>query len=326
MAESFEPVVEMLWEADAPAVVLAGRFGFADAGGAGRWVASTVAEVWGIPVDSCDRIVLSDHNALAWIGSGPEAYIAKWSVDPGRYARLAVLATLTGWLGNEGIPVSAPIAASDGSLQIEIAGVSMGLQRQIAGELLDVSNETHVRAAGAALAQLHVSPVDCPFVEELSPPATEVRQLDTRISVWLDSERSKNAPESATRELRRRAASRSAEPLEAQLVHGDVRSANVLIAHERVSAILDFEESRSDFTIVELAHAAVLLGTRYRDWGPVSAEVHGWLLAEYQTVRPLLDVELQWWDTLVLWFSLMFIPDGEDPTGWQAAAMELLPE
>jgi homoserine kinase type II len=107
-------------------------------------------------------------------------------------------------------------------------------------------------------------------------------------------------------------------------VHGDFRSANVLVAQGSIAAVLDFEEARLDFPVVELAQAAVLLGTQYRDWGPVSCENRAWLVSGYQTVRPLMEIELQWWDTLVLWFSLMFIPEDEDPTGWHAAAMELL--
>jgi len=320
------PAVEMLWEADAPHAALVDRFGFKDADSAGQWVSAVVVETWGIPVDSCNRIVMSDQNALAWIRSDSESYILKWSVDPKRFAHLAALANVTDWLGKEGLPVSAPVPASNGRLQVEIAGVSVGLQRQIIGELLEVSDETQVRAAGAALARLHASLAGCPFVDELPQSATGQRQITVRISEWIDSERSRNAPEAALHELRRLAASRSSEPLTAQLVHGDFRSANVIVAQQRVAAILDFEEARFDFPVVELAQAAVLIGTKFRDWGPVSVEVHDGLKAGYQSVRPLLEVELQWWDTLVLWCSLMFIPSGDDPAGWRAAAMQLLPD
>jgi len=325
MTQAFKPVVEMLWEAASPDTVLASRFGFKDIDSAEQWVATTVVDIWGIPVNSCDRIVMSDHNALAWIRSGSEVYIVKWSVDSGRFARLETLAKLTDWLGARGLPVSVPVAASDGRLQVEIAGVSVGLQRQIVGDLLDVSNTAQVSNAGAALARLHASLSDCPFADDLPQSAAEPRQIGARISAWLDSEQSKGAPESALHELRRLAPDRLAEPLKAQLVHGDFRSANVLVAQEHIAAILDFEEARSEFPVVEIALAAVLLGTQFRNWGPVSGEVHDLLLAGYQSVRPLLEVELQWWGTLVLWFSLMFIPAGKDPTGWQAAALQLLP-
>jgi homoserine kinase type II len=245
-------------------------------------------------------------------------------VNPERFARLAALSRITGWLGKEGLPVSAPVPASDGSLQVEVATVSVGLQRQIVGELLDVSDGAMVRAAGAVLARLHVSLADHPFADEMPQSAGQQLDIHARISAWLDSEQSRSAPEVARVELRRLAASRSAEPLRAQLVHGDFRSANVLMAGERVAAILDFEEARLDFPVVELAHTAVLLGTQYRDWGPVSREVHNWFLAGYQSVRPLRESEIQWWDALVLWFSLMFVPAGDDPTGWGASVMQLL--
>ncbi|CAN5213273.1 phosphotransferase [soil metagenome] len=324
MTQRVQPPVEMLWEADVPELVLAHRFGFSDADSASEWVAATVLEVWGIPVDSCDRIVMSDHNALAWLSCGSESYIAKWSVDPERFARLAALANVTAWLGGAGLPVSAPIAALSGSLQVEVGAVSIALQRHYVGDLLDVSNENEVRAAGVALARLHAALAECPFVDELPQSANGKRQVETRIAGWLDSELSNSAPESAVQQLRRLVYGGSIEPLQAQLVHGDFRSANLLVANERIAAILDFEEARLDFPIVDLAQAAVLLGTQFRDWAPVSGEVRHWLLTGYQSVRPLIEVELQWWNALVLWFSLMFIPEGEDPTGWRAAAMDVV--
>lgn len=63
------PALEMLWEADDPRAALTTRFGFTDAAAAGRWVAATLVEGWGGHVGSCDRIVMSDRNALA--GSTP---------------------------------------------------------------------------------------------------------------------------------------------------------------------------------------------------------------------------------------------------------------
>jgi len=324
MTPSFEPALEMLWETDDPAAALSDRFGFDDAAAAGQWVATALSDVWGIAVDSCDRIVMSDHNALAWTRSDGNGYILKWSVVPERFSRLASVAELTAWLGGGGVPVSAPVAALDGRVHVERDGVSMGLQHHVAGHLLDVTRELEVRAAGSSLARLHDALAHYLLVEQISQNTSGQRQIETRIVAWLDSERSRSVPGLAKRELRRRAAQRSAGALTAQLVHGDFRSANLLVDQGRVVAIIDFEEARQDVPVVELAHAAVLLGTRFREWAPVSSEVRRWFLAGYQSVRPLDELELEWWDTLVLWFSLMFIPTGEDPMGWRAAAMELV--
>ncbi|GAA3519239.1 phosphotransferase [Nocardioides daeguensis] len=65
------------------------------------------------------------------------------------------MARLTPWLDDRGLPVSAPVPATDGRLQVEVDGVSMGLQHEIRGELLDTADQRQVRAAGAVLAELH---------------------------------------------------------------------------------------------------------------------------------------------------------------------------
>ena len=55
MAESRAPVLEMLWEAQDPHEALDGRFGFSSGEAAGRWVAATLDELWGVRIGSCDR-------------------------------------------------------------------------------------------------------------------------------------------------------------------------------------------------------------------------------------------------------------------------------
>jgi hypothetical protein len=100
------------------------------------------------------RIVMSAGNALAWVDTPSGWLLAKWSVVPERFPRLAETARLTSWLHGRGLPVSAPVPARDGRLQIEVDRVSMGLQRGIEGDLLDTADLNQVRAAGAILAQL----------------------------------------------------------------------------------------------------------------------------------------------------------------------------
>jgi len=114
--------------------------------------------------------------------------------------------------------------------------------------------------------------------------------------------------------------------LPVQLVHGDFRSANVLCAEEGIAAVIDFEEARFDHRIVELARSAVLLGTRFHDWGPVSSEVRSQFLDGYQSVRPLTADEAAWFPVLVLWPSLLMVPSGEDRAGWGAAALAYVSE
>jgi homoserine kinase type II len=154
MAEPHAPALEMLWEAHDPHHALDGRFGFGDGESAGRWVAATLDEYWGVRIDSCERIVISDRNALAWVGTASGRLLAKWSVWHERFPRLLEMARLTRWLDGRGLPVSAPVPALDGRVQVEVDGVSMGLQHQIEGDLLDTADPDQVRAAGAVLARL----------------------------------------------------------------------------------------------------------------------------------------------------------------------------
>jgi homoserine kinase type II len=309
------PLVEMLWEPSDPHHALGERFGFGDGESAGRWVAATLDGHWGVHVRSCERIVISDHNALAWVGTSVGRLVAKWSVVPERFPRLAETARLTHWLAGQGLPVSAPVPALDGRVQVEVDGASMGLQRVIGGGLLDTADPAQVRAAGAVLARLQDALAACPDTDRVAALAGPSVPLTTRVTNWLNS-----GPEhvsvSALGTLRTLVAEAPPDPVPTQLVHHDFRSANVLCAGAEVAAVIDFEEARFDHRVVELARSAVMLGTRFRDWGPVSADVRAGFLAGYQSVRPLTRVEAAWWDALQLWQALAAIPPGADPTGW----------
>jgi homoserine kinase type II len=319
------PLLEMLWEKDDPAEVIAERFGFDDAAAVGEWVAATVAVHWHFEVESVTRVIMSGHNALAWFSAPFGSFVAKWSVLPERFARLSALSQLTAWLGERGLPVSQPVPSVDGRVQVEIdGGTSISLQRQISGQLLDVANRDEVRAAGAALAKLHAALSGYPGTEAVAEMADPPKPLAARIAAWLDSDHSGALSPSAREKLTVLVASAPPERLSAQLVHGDFRASNILCAGHQVAAVLDFEEARFDFPIMELAQSAVMLGTRFRDWGPVAPQVHAWLLEGYESERPLAPAEAGWWRLLVLWFSWVLVPPGQDPTGWGSAAEGLL--
>ena len=271
MVESRAPLVEMLWEAHDPRGALKARFGFSDADVAGRWVAATLAEYWGVRIDSCDRIVISDLNALAWVGTPLGRLVAKWSVASDRFARLEEIARLTRWLDGQGVPVSAPVPARDGRIQIEVDGASIGVQRQIEGKLLDVANLHQVGAAGAVLARLQDALAAYPDAERVPamPDSSQpLRPLTVRVTNWLDSG-AQHLPATVRDTLRLLVADAPPDRLPTQLGHWDFRSANILCVGAEVAAILDFEQIRRDHRVVELARSAVMLGTRFRNWGPV---------------------------------------------------------
>jgi homoserine kinase type II len=325
MVESRAPVLEMLWEAHDPRHALDGRFGFSDEESAGRWVAAMLNEHWGVRVDSCDRIVMSAGNALAWVDTPSGRLLAKWSVVPERFPRLAETARLTSWLHGRGLPVSAPVPARDGRLQVEADRVSMGLQREIVGDLLDTADLNQVRAAGAILAQLQDAMAAYPDADQIPALAGTSKPLTARVTDWLGS-RADHLPTSARDTLRGLVTSAPPDRLPRQLVHFDFRSANILWARGEVAAIIDFEEAEYDHRLVELARAAVLLGTRYHNWGPVPAEVRAEFLAGYQSERPLTPAEARWLNILVLWQAMAMVPPGDDPTGWGPSALSQLPQ
>lgn len=325
MPESRAPVLEMLWEAHDPLTALDARFGFTDGESAGRWVAATLEQHWDLRVRSCERIVISDHNALAWVGTPSGRLLAKWSVVPGRFRRLSETARLTHWLDGQGLPVSAPVPALDGRLQVEVDGVSLGLQREVEGDLLDTDDPAQVRAAGAALARLQDALAAYPHADRVAALGGRTGTLAARVTDWLDSWAG-HVPATARDTLRRLVSDAPPDRLPTQLGHHDFRSANILCAGAEITAVIDFEDVRLDHRVVELARSAVLLGTRYRDWGPVSAEVHAQFLSGYQSVRRLTPVEARWWDILLLWQALAMVPPGDDPTGWGPSALSHLTE
>jgi homoserine kinase type II len=147
--------------------------------------------------------------------------------------------------------------------------------------------------------------------------------LRARIADWLDC-RADHLPVAARDTLGRLVASTPPDRLPRQLLHFDFRSANILCAGREVAAILDFEEAQHDHRLVELARAAVLLGTRYHNWGPVPAEVRAEFLNGYQSARPLSPAEAGWLNILVLWQAMAMVPPGDDPTGWGPSALSQL--
>ncbi len=94
---------------------------------------------------------------LAWITTDDRRLIAKWSVFPRLFQRLADVAALTIWLQTTGVPVAAPIPARDGRLRVELNNASLGVYPVIDGDLLDVGDLAQVTEAGRMLATLHES-------------------------------------------------------------------------------------------------------------------------------------------------------------------------
>ncbi len=297
-----------------------------DADTAGSWVAQTLQQSWGVGPVNSERIVMSDQNALAWVTTDDGArLLAKWTVDVSRFARLDEIARLTAWFHDRGLPVSPPLPSLDGSLQVSVDRVSIAVQRVIPGTLLDVSDRNAVQSAGAVLAHLHRTLADYPATDLLRSAGAQSgpMSLADRLGSWLTTRKS-TAPRDALDALHRFLDNAPDVATPVQLTHGDVRSANILCERSQVAALLDFEEVRLDHRINEIARSAVLLGTQFHSWGPVSAPVRRTFVAGYESVEPLTSAERAWLPILELWYTLAFIPNGEDPTGWASSAARQL--
>ena len=333
----------MLWETVDPYTALEKRFAFAGPDDTVAWLRATLASRWGISVRSCERIVLSSANALAWLGTDDGRLLAKWSIVPGLHPRLAALADLTAWLHRRGLPVSPPLAALDGSLQLATPVGSLGLQGVREGELLDPSNAAQVREAGSVLASVHdalgaypraADVVSCSGTSSPHDPGLSgAPGVQERVTRWLGAVApgsvapgsvAPGAPATAVAFLQDRLAFLREDSLPApQLVHNDIRSANILCRGSRVTALLDFEEVTVDHRVSDLAKGAVMLGTRFRNWAPLDLEMQRYFVEGYRDVHCLTRTEEAWLPVLAVYRTLCFSRGGADPAGWGAAAERL---
>ena len=317
------PTLQMLWETADPAEILSTRFHLSNADDAARRVTDLLWVHWGVTVSCCDRIVLSDHNALAWVTTPAGRMILKWSVAPDRFPRLQALSRLTTWLDSAGLPVSPPVPTLDGRLHLLVGGNSIGLQRHIDGELLDPSQPAQVRKAGVTLSRLHhalARYLDVGRIPDLTAPASP---LSDQLSSWLDRHAA-HVPPTVLGSLRQVSNQRLPDPGPAQIVHGDYRSANLIADDTQIRAVLDFEEVRIDYRIAELARSAVLLGTRFRHWEPVPVDVHRAFFDSYQDCQQLTSIETRWWKPLLLWSSLQMAAGTHTSSAWWTSVHEQL--
>jgi homoserine kinase type II len=312
----------MLWESTEPRSALQERFGLDSFDEAVGWLTKGLALAWAIDVEACDRIVISDHNAIAWVRTNRGALVAKWSRAQVQFLRFTAIADLLQALHKQGVPVAPPLTSVDGQHRVIISSgsspLSMTVQPQIDGDLLDTTDETAVRRAGACLATLHSALAihrDSRLIEV--EPGRSL-DLHRRIGTWLELEDPGMAPTASAR-LRDQIASLPQIDSEPQLIHNDYRASNVLAAGSEILAVIDFDEVAWDYCINDLANAFVLLSTRFTNWQPTPVSVRDILLEGYQSVRSLTRLEHQWLQALVLWRGIKAIPAGDDPAGWANA-------
>lgn len=307
----------MLWESVEPQAAMRERFGFAGFEEAAGWVTAMLGKTWAVTALNCSRMVISDQNAIVWVGSDRGGLIVKWSRDQERFERLDASTRLLGQLASQGIPVAAPIPTVDDRTRVTLDGpmsaLSVTVLPELLGDWLNVLDQEAVRAAGACLARLHAALGT--IAHDGSPAFTGFPEL---VDDWLTHRDRGFAPEASERLRAKLSAAPVLEDVP-QLVHNDFRAANLLTRQSSIIGVLDFDEVVVGHRVSDLARASVYLGTLFTGWGPTSAEVKRTLRAGYESVRPLGPDEAQWLEILVLWHGLMAIPSAHDTAGWADA-------
>lgn len=312
----------MLWEStDAPSA-LRDRFGFDSFEDATRWLTETLAMTWAMGTVGCDRIVISDDNAIAWIRTDQGAFVAKWSRAQDKFPKFTAIAELIHALHRQGLPVAGPLASVDGRRRVIVrpgsSPLSMTVQPRMPGQHLDTYDDAAVRAAGACLANLHHAMAGHRDPELIGSARTPASDLHEQVQTWLDSADARTIPAAAER-LRSRLAALKAIDTDPQLIHNDYRAANILTTDSRIAAVLDFDEIAWDHRVCDVAHACVYLTTLFTEWQPTPSRTRQTFVDGYQSVRPLTGPEQDWLEVLVLWGGIRAIPHVPDPAGWASA-------
>ncbi|WP_241994900.1 phosphotransferase [Kribbella sp. VKM Ac-2568] len=308
--------LSMLWESVDARRALQERFGFPTFDAAAEWLTAVLDETWAIGVETCDRIVISDQNAIAWVHTDHGHLVVKWSRATAQFAKFATTAELLHELHQQGIPVAAPLTALTGKhrevVDAPARPLSMTVQPHIDGTLLDIANDQAVYEAGVTLADLHTA-----LAEHKTGPQDDP-QPKQRLLNWLDSAGPGSAPE-ASAHLATQVAALPPLDVQPQLIHSDYRASNIVMSGTEVLAVLDFDELAWNYCVQDLAQTLVVLGTHFTNWQPTPPAVRRTFLAGYESIRPLTDAEHQWLAALTLHRAIQAIPPGEDPAGWRNA-------
>lgn len=318
----------MLWEDVDPLEALRERFGFAGVEAVDRWLAAALGSTWRIRVGGTERIVISDRNAIVWVRGDRGRLVVKIGARASDFARLGAVADLLGHVALAGVPTAAPLLANGGARRVVLDDgprpLSVLVQPEVVGEHLDVGDLAAVHATGVEIARLHRVLAGYRSGVVDVPARGGDRSLRDRVAGCVDLEPARRVPVVRAR-LAELVATLPDLDRPPQLVHGDVRSANVLVRDSRVAALLDLDDVGLDDPLAELGRGAVLLATQFRAWGPAPAAARAALVEGYRSVIELGDVELGWLEAVTLANAVAMVPAGAgrdgaaDPTGWGAA-------
>src|SRR4051812_33270848 len=123
----FPTGLSMLWESAEPRAALRERFGLDGFDDAVSWLGKGLADVWAIEVETCERILISDQNAIAWVSTDRGALVVKWSRAQMLFDKFTAIADLLHALHEQGVPVAAPLPSMEAQYRAIVHSGSQAL-------------------------------------------------------------------------------------------------------------------------------------------------------------------------------------------------------
>jgi homoserine kinase type II len=197
-------------------------------------------------------------------------------------------AAIVSHVAARGVATPAPLLAPGGAPFIDWNGSYVSLFPWVEGRVLARAEVTaaHARAAGAALARLHLAGLDYPDRRPGRYEPDEIGRRFARIAALgdpaLGQAVAELGPELARLEDERQAG------VAGGLIHADLFIDNVLFAGTGVAALLDFEQAAWGCLGYDLAVCLLAFGFGRDDFLPAVTRA---LLEGYQTVRPVAPEE-----------------------------------
>ena len=198
--------------------------------------------------------------------------------DEKRPEELELLTRTLEHLEKHGIAATRLVRTTDGLSFIEYGGKPLYVKEFIEGTVPEFLTPGMVSQLGAALARLHAVPPQ-PYLPEVFSYGiesfTEITSGTGPFACWLKDRTQRLFP-CLNAELPR------------GLIHGDLFPDNTVFRAENLAAILDFEEVCCYYLIFDLGMCAA--GCCCPD-GTLSLPLTAALVAGYQSIRPLADLE-----------------------------------
>ncbi|MBK7127454.1 MAG: phosphotransferase [Dehalococcoidia bacterium] len=287
-----------------------------DPAAAAEPVSPEVLEAFGFPGASCSRLEGGLMNQHWLVSSGERRCVIR------RYHLLRTAAAI-GWeqdlvehAGSRGWPVAPALPAIDGTKLVAHAGRLWAAAAYLEGETGAMETPASFHIAGRLLGRLHRDLASFEL-DGQRPDFGKTWELDSAVAPAgegsfndLLAAFAREHPDLASlirrqryRNLRELARLKYPD-LPDRPIHGDFQRSNLLWTDGRFSGLLDFDQSRRDALVCDIAPLLV-------PFQPLDQKLAAALLSGYQTVRPLSDAEwellpalvrsaLLWWVAFLL--------------------------